>query len=526
MHEKLVEDWLIKAGERGGIDQAFGQWLISQGHEILWIGHSRIEFGKDIVSIDPEGGYHAFQIKDEDLTLTELRKHESQISELISLPIDHPRIPRGSRHTPHLVTSGLDKEEVNHWVRLKNDSLRASEKPTLELVDRNSLVSRFVKMADTFWPEKPANIKDFFSFYLAEGKGDFDPKRFASILVGLLPSEDAPARKRNRCASALCLIGSYMLTAFDRESDHWSLFRGWIIIASHVAWFATKNELPEKHWKASFMLAKDKATNHLVRMTEEASKEGALAPRDFEFDEYTRCRNTVIAGAASLLWLLNPGGDRSRLSGLLNRLASGDRLIVWSEQAIPLLVCTHWATESGAPDVGAKSALHQYLVACRERNGPRSNDQPIEPPHTDIDDILPPLFNPKLHQHKGRRSNALWAMEAVVDLVCRRDERAPLEHLWSELTKLDIMSFRPKRLNDLLLWCDVEGAEDQRKLRKTESWKRLQTEAYRDFSADLPDLLRFDPAFAIMFFVGYPHRVSAALVGFLDKRWGFGALTA
>lgn len=66
MHEKLVEEWLIKVGERGGIDQAFGQWLISQGHEILWIGHSRIEFGKDIVFIDPEGEYHAFQIKNED----------------------------------------------------------------------------------------------------------------------------------------------------------------------------------------------------------------------------------------------------------------------------------------------------------------------------------------------------------------------------------------------------------------------------------------------------------------------------
>ena len=43
--------------------------LISQGHEILWIGHSRIEFGKDIVSVDPSGAFHAFQIKDEDLPL-------------------------------------------------------------------------------------------------------------------------------------------------------------------------------------------------------------------------------------------------------------------------------------------------------------------------------------------------------------------------------------------------------------------------------------------------------------------------
>ena len=40
MKEKLVEQWLINARERGGIDQAFGQLLTSQGHEILWLGHS------------------------------------------------------------------------------------------------------------------------------------------------------------------------------------------------------------------------------------------------------------------------------------------------------------------------------------------------------------------------------------------------------------------------------------------------------------------------------------------------------
>lgn len=59
--------------------------------------------------------------------------------------------------------------------------------------------------------------------------------------------------------------------------------------------------MPDNHWKASFKLTKDKAANHLARTAEEVSQERSLAPRDFEFDDYTRCRNTVIAGAVSLL---------------------------------------------------------------------------------------------------------------------------------------------------------------------------------------------------------------------------------
>src|SRR5205814_5920321 len=98
MKEKLVEEWLIRARERGGIDQAYAQWLISQRHQILWLGHSRTEFGKDIISVDAEGQFHAFQIKDEDIDLKELRAIHDQIKELVEVPIVHPRVPPGSTH--------------------------------------------------------------------------------------------------------------------------------------------------------------------------------------------------------------------------------------------------------------------------------------------------------------------------------------------------------------------------------------------------------------------------------------------
>jgi hypothetical protein len=158
LKEKLVEEWLIRARERGGIDLALAQWLISQGHEILWRGHSRTEFGKDIISIAPDGGFHAFQTKDEDIHLTELRRIRAQINELVEVPPVHPRIPHGSPHSPHLVTSGLIKEEVSLQIRAMNEGWATRGRPTLEIVGREELIPRFVSMSDAFWPERPADI--------------------------------------------------------------------------------------------------------------------------------------------------------------------------------------------------------------------------------------------------------------------------------------------------------------------------------------------------------------------------------
>lgn len=101
-----------------------------------------------------------------------------------------------------------------------------------------------------------------------------------------------------------------------------------------------------------------------------------------------------------------------------------------------------------------------------------------------------------------------------------------IERLWRELTKFDTMRFRPKRLEDLLLWCDVEGVEDQRMLRKSKSWERLQSQANRDFTSKLPQLLSKDPEFGLMFFVVYPHRISPAIIGFIDRRWKLEASVA
>jgi hypothetical protein len=63
MNERLVEDWLAKANERS-YQTPFAQSLLADGFEILRIGHSAHEHGKDIIALDNAKKVHAYQLKD------------------------------------------------------------------------------------------------------------------------------------------------------------------------------------------------------------------------------------------------------------------------------------------------------------------------------------------------------------------------------------------------------------------------------------------------------------------------------
>ena len=276
MKQKLVEEWLIRAGERGGIDHAVAQWLISEGHEILWLGHSRTEFGKDIVSKHKDGKLHAYQTKDEDIDLKALRGMRDQINELVEIPIVHPRVPSGSSHVSHLVTSGIIKEEAAFQIRALNEGWATRGLGGVEPISRLELIPRFVGMSDAFWPETPSEIRDFLAFYLAEGRGDFDPKKFSRMLKKLFPLNDESGSKKARRLAAVGLLGNYLLNPFEQEGDHWNLFRGWTLIAAHQAWFAERSGLAEKAWRGCFDVAKDAAKHEIMALYAEASDDRSL----------------------------------------------------------------------------------------------------------------------------------------------------------------------------------------------------------------------------------------------------------
>jgi hypothetical protein len=104
MRDRLVDDWLSRINERG-YQAAFGQILLAQGFEVLRIGHSPYEHGKDVLAIAPTGEVHCFQLKGGNVGLNDLEME--QLATLVETRPEHPRLPSNFEYRVTLVTNGI-----------------------------------------------------------------------------------------------------------------------------------------------------------------------------------------------------------------------------------------------------------------------------------------------------------------------------------------------------------------------------------------------------------------------------------
>ncbi len=117
MLERLIENWLTKASEKS-FQIPFCYILANEGYTILHLTrHCGMEFGKDIIALDPRGIPCGFQLKGTSGGKIKLKYWQTdlvgQIDQLLISPLTHPSIPIGSpHHKSFFVTNGELEEEV------------------------------------------------------------------------------------------------------------------------------------------------------------------------------------------------------------------------------------------------------------------------------------------------------------------------------------------------------------------------------------------------------------------------------
>jgi hypothetical protein len=524
--ERLVADWLTKAGERGGLDVAFCQILLAQRCRILRAGHSPTEAGKDIIAIAPDGELRAYQVKSGDIDLKVFDEVKPQVTNLVEAAILHPNLSRGSKHHSFLVTTGTFSEPVRLLVLGLNDAWQARGHEPLTLIDGPQLQPDLMALAADFWPVEPPDVRGFLTLYLADGKGDLDRKSFSEFLRRLLPEEVSSKPVSSRRIAAAGVFTSYLLESFHRQGDHWSAFCGWSIAAAHQAWSAEVHGLLAKSWRSSFLLTRSAALAALARLSAETLAPHALTPDGAELDDYTRLRNTVAASAVAAWHLIQLRNGKSPSSAeqatlSLGRLARGGRLWFWGESALPHFLCIAWLLEKSGQARLAEDLLLGIVGALSRRNQKLSED-PFDGPEVLPDDVLASALQMARHPEPRRQRRAVcsWTLESLLHLLARRLRRQALAAQWSEVTRVVMASFRPQRVADALLWHCENGEEATRLPGKPQSWRELLGAARTDDIAALAAILREDPDFALMFALVYPHRAGPVLVKALDTWFG------
>lgn len=525
MNARLVEDWLAKANERS-YQTPFAQSLLADGFEILRIGHSAHEHGKDIIAIDRAKRLHAYQLKDGDLDLRALEENFGQITALVETQVEHPALKGHPKHQPWLVVSGNTSIPAEDRIRVHNMSWKKRHFIPLRVITGKQLLQRFEKMASDFWPQMPEDSRQLFNLYLADGTHCLDLDGLAKLLGGISGSDQPiPKTESARRLAAINLFASYAMSPFYAAKNYWEVVQGWTIAAAHIAWSAENSGLSFKIWHPIFRIAVGEALAAIQALSEEALQPHALGPRaSFEIDELTRSRCTLCAGAIAAkvladrthgkIWACE---DTARTT--LQRLLNDGRICIWGESAIPFLLMIAWAVDQLGGEYPGERVLFSIIGAIATQNS--SYEAPKFPhPYDSADEANSKLLSRILKGHNAmnKQATASYMLEPIVLLFARRLWRNALAGLWSPITKVHIVRLVPDVPRDLLMWRwgKSRGKNQTRKFSAPQSWAALLAEARRDEGEALPAVLKTDLDFALLFMLCFPHRLTTALAKYLD----------
>lgn len=525
MNARLVEDWLAKANERS-YQTPFAQSLLADGFEILRIGHSAHEHGKDIIALDRGKRVHAYQLKDGDLDLKALEENFGQITALVETQVEHTALRGHPKHQPWLVVSGNASIPAEDRIRVHNINWKKRDFNPLRVLAGKQLLQRFWKMSSNFWPQMPEDSRQLFNLYLAEGTHCLDRDSFANLLAGISGSDKRiPKAESARRLAALNLFASYAMSPFYAAKNYWEIVQGWTIAAAHIARSAENAGLPLKIWRPMFRIAVEEALGALQALSEEALQPHALGPRAaFEIDELTRSRCTICAGAIATKAL----ADRARgntwayedsARATLQRLLTDARICIWGESAIPFLLMTAWAVDQLGGEYPGERVLFSIISAIATQN---SNYGSVKMPHPydSADEANLKHLSRMLKGHTAmeKQATASYALEPIVLLFARRLWRNTLAGIWSHITKVDIVRLVPDTPSDLLMWRwrNSRGTNQSRKFSAPQSWRALLAEARRNEDKTLPAVLKTDIDFALLFMLCFPHRLTTGFAKHLD----------
>jgi hypothetical protein len=318
VHERLVENWLDNASERS-YQAPFCQMLLADGHRIIHsTRHSPLEFGKDIVTIDPEGTPCAFQLKGNPggrMTLQEFRGIQDQLRQMTDTALPYPGLSR-SQHRSFLVTNGLVEEEVSHAIHLMNQANANAGYParTIEILQRGDLLDTAQRLGHSLWPNETQQLHLLLEMLVEDGVRQYPVERANLMLTQILglgsgakPKWSA-AEVRRRITSAALLV-SLSLQNFDARENHFASITAWTQFAAAAVAACDRFDYSFKlNGLPSVGLAMTAVFDALADLAVEATNRSLLVEGEPIGESLIyRTRYTLLVG---LLSLLDMGGSR------------------------------------------------------------------------------------------------------------------------------------------------------------------------------------------------------------------------
>jgi hypothetical protein len=475
---RIVENWLINAGELG-YQAAFSQLLMSERYRVLHAPvHHPYEHGKDIVGISPDGELHAFQLKGGDIGLGELDRLQAQLFTLAGTAVTYPGVePPRPPDRVFLITNGRLSAPARDRLRSFNDANRQRGFPAIETVERDQLVSRFVDAHGSFLPRDLRDLNKLLAIVLSTGAGPFPVREFAEMIWGIIRPSDGARRgtEATRAITSAGIFTSYATGPWQRVDNHTGVAEGWLVLAFAILRCAEIENLEESTWRSSFEIARGSAHRGLAALLDDASSVEDLVIPDFVDGLIYPARATLVCGYVAAYFLSErferdvPELDEPVRRLLLREL---DYLQMPGEAGAGFFLMIATALEVlGEVAAGVKLVL-QWARGLTITNAPESMGGAPDPYHS---------FEEVLRLHVGANEGLedetfvgeAYTLHIALDWFVRRDGRIVVEKLWPSVTQLHFAETRTSTPASLLSHNDPDATLVTWAPAAPASWARL-----------------------------------------------------
>jgi hypothetical protein len=521
--ERLIENWLVNAGERG-FETAFAQILAAEEHRILQGPvHHPFEHGKDIITVAPNGELHAYQLKGPNLTnLAQFEEIQAQLFALAAAAVNHPAVaPARRADRVFLVTSAVMSPPVRDRIDAFNAGNAPLGLPPIQPIEREQLLGRFVAAHGQFLPQELTDIRDLLELYYADAATIFPVKAFASFLGRILPFavQNPSAAESRRAIAASTLLTAYAVSSWQSKGNNLSAAQGWLTSCAVILHFAEAKGLARNIWLPSYGLSLEAARVNFAELLKEAATRGDLALGDLTDGLVYSARALLISGYLGAYLLSECAlGDADAVRADVSTVLSRERQYVrLSGEADSPLLFTMCAALEQCGEIPQAEALILLLTRTLSKLNQRHSRNALPDPYHSTEQVLLRQTDAASDLEGEEFDGHAYTLHVAVEWLARRLWRQHLASMWSDITKVVFCEFRPSAPDKYLAPEDDQGELIMWLPATPQSWKALLDQARAFDEAALPTVLRARREFIPYLPLLFPYRLTSTLAHALDR---------
>jgi len=521
LREKIIENWLINASERG-FQVPFDFSLLKKGHRVIHVSrHCAMELGKDVISQDNEGKIHAFQLKSKrKISLSDWRNEISkQVIDLVNLPVKHPSILNQTGwHESYLVVNGELEEEVVEAINKFNEG-QISTFPTqyriLNVKVLGDLVKDFLNLESNLWP---SDLKDeylFIELLLSDGKDVAPINKIVKLLESLYDIENEQMSKKEiwRLLTSGNLLISLLTNTYIAQNNYYSEYLCWGIQLNFLNYFIESGIITHKELKNEINIVKNSILNSLENLyTEVSESENFLQDNALTDVFIVNSRRLITLGLCAVRNVINNVHEVNWLDKELSKNHVFKDMYIWGESALIYLIIIAKYFQIKGNGLKAKELFVLILEIILLRD---EKDNPLPNPYYNAEHCLLHKYGSKDHDFKESFKDKSYFLEITIRQLVDSDCREYLESRWNAISKIGWCQFYFDESKDNFLFRTKKGKTLVKQISTPSSYRDLKEKysTYEDHS--IPDILKSDILSLLNLLVVYPHRCDHNKISYL-----------